>query len=179
MRIARTLAAAALAAALTSGLAPAALAAASSPAPASHSVSSHHGKKPAKDKAKLDLHARGSVEAGDAVALRGRLTHSTGKGYKPAAGLVVVVSLQGSTGSSVVGEATTDAKGRYTLTYTTTADQVGSRLRLKAAFAGDAQVKAVTSKAVTVKVQAPDDGSGDDDGDDDGGEHGPGGDHQG
>jgi len=178
MRIARTLAAAALAAALTSGLAPAALAAAPSPAHASHSVSSHHGKKPAKDKAKLDLHASGSVVAGDAVALRGRLTHSKGKGYKSAAGEVVVVSLQGPSGSSVVGEATTDAKGRYTLTYTTTADQVGSRLRLKAAFAGDATVKAVTSKAVTVKVQAPETetGSGDDDGDD-AGEHGPGGDH--
>ena len=176
MRIARTLAAAALAAALTSGLAPAALAA-SSPAPASHSAASHHGKKPAKDKAKLDLHGSGSVVAGDAVALRGRLTHDKGKGYKSAAGQVVTVSLLGTTGSTVLGEATTDAKGRYTLSYTTTADQAGSRLRLKAAFAGDARVKAVASKTITVKVEAPEDGTGDDGaGDDDAGEHGPGGD---
>ncbi len=174
MRIARTFAAAALAAALTSGLAPAALATAS-PARASHSASSHHGK-PAKDKVKLDLHTPGSVAAGDAVELRGRLTRNAGKGYKSVSGEVVTVSLQGPASATVVGEATTDAKGRYTLSYTTTADQVGTRLRLVAALAGDGQVRAVTSKAVTLEVEDPEDASGDDDADDDAGQHGPDGD---
>lgn len=167
MRIARMIAAAALTAGLTSGLAPAALAAAPSSAPAAHSAVSHHGKKPAKDGAKLDLHAHGSVDAGDTLTLGGRLTHRTKKGFKPVTGGVVTVSLIDPAGSTVL-TAVTDAKGRYILSYVTTADQTGTRLRFVATSAGDAQVKAATSKAITVKVEAADDGTGDDDGDDDG-----------
>jgi hypothetical protein len=182
MRVARTLAAAALAVGLTAGLAPAALATGLSPtAPAhsaptasasshsasAHSASAHKGKKPAKDRAKLDLHAEDSATAGDTLAFTGRLTHRTKRGFKPAEGRVVTVSLLDPAGSSVVGEATTNAKGRYALSYVTTADQAGSSLRFATSFAGDTTVKAATSKAIRVTLDAGDDGTEDGDGGDD------------
>ena len=173
MPIARTIAAAALAVGLTAGLAPAALAASHSTAAPAHSASAHHGKKPAKDQVKLDLHADDSCTAGDTLTLKGRLTHRTKKGFKPVADKAVTLSLLDPAGSTVLGEATTNAKGRYTLTYATTMDQAGSNIRFAASFAGDATVKAATSKAITITLEAADDGT------DDGTEDGSGGDETG
>ncbi|MCW2811541.1 MAG: hypothetical protein JWP61_1999 [Friedmanniella sp.] len=170
MRIVQTLAAAALTVGLTAGLAPAALAAGPSTATA-HSASAHHSKKPvkakhAKDQIKLDLHADDSATAGDTVALKGRLTQRTKKGFKPVAAQVVTVTLLDPAGATVLGQATTSAKGTYTLSYVTTAGQVGTSLRLSASFAGSATAKAATSRVVTVTLGASEDGT--DDGDDNG-----------
>lgn len=166
MLIARTIAAAALAVSLTAGLAPAALAASNSTAAPAHSASAHHGKKPAKDRVKLDLHAEDSCTAGSILTLKGRLTHRTNKGFKPVANKVVTLSLLGPAGNTILSEATTDAKGRYTFTYATTVDQAGATLRFAASFAGDATVKAATSKVLAITLAAADDGTPDCDDDD-------------
>jgi len=159
MLIARTIAAAALAVGLTAGLAPAALAASHSTAAPAHSASAHQGKKPAKDQVKLDLHAADSCTAGGTLTLKGRLTHRTNKGFKPVAAKAVTLSLLDPAGNTILSEAITDAKGRYTFTYATTMDQAGSNLRFAASFAGDATVKAATSKAITITLEAADDGT--------------------
>ena len=159
MLIVRTIAAAALAVGLTAGLAPAALAASHSTAAPAHSASAHHGKKPAKNQVKLDLHAADSCTAGDTLTLQGRVTHRTNKGFKPVAGKAVTLSLLDPAGNTILSEAITNAKGRYTLTYATTMDQAGSHLRFAVSFAGDATLQAATSKAITITLEAADDGT--------------------
>ena len=86
------------------------------------------------------------------------------------------MSLLDPAGNTVVSEAITNAKGRYTLTYATTMDQAGSNLRFAASFAGDATVKAATSKAITITLEAADDGT--QDGNDEGGDEETGGGEQ-
>ena len=89
--------------------------------------------------------------------LKGRLTHRTTKGFKPVANKPVTLSLLDPAGDTILSEALTDSKGRYTFTYATTADQAGTSLRLAASFAGAATMKAATSKAITITLQAADD----------------------
>jgi len=159
MLIARTIVAAALAVGLTAGLAPAALAGTNSTAPQAQAASAHHAKKPVRDQVKLDLHATDWCTAGDTLTLTGRLTHRTNKGFKPVAGKSVTVSLLDPAGNTILSEAVTNAKGRYALTYVTTVDQAGSALRFAASFAGDASLKAATSKSITRTLEAADDGT--------------------
>ncbi len=170
MRLVRTIAAAALAVGLTTSLAPVALAAGPSTVAPTHSASAHHSKKPvkakhAKDQVKLDLRTAHSATAGDTLTLTGKLTHRTTKGYKPVVGKAVVLSLVDAAGATVLSEATTTAKGGYTLTFATTADQAGTSARLATTFAGDTSLKAATSKVITVQLEAPDAGDGDGTGD--------------